>query len=61
MQKSEKVIVSATTLFTSLLSYWYAREAQRDATPYVMIGGFLGSLLGEIISDNINHSDKTKN
>ena len=53
----EKTIVSTVTLFASLLSYWYAKEANKDAVPYVMMGGFLGSIIGETIIENI----KTKN
>ena len=45
----EKSIVATATLLTSLLSYLYAREADKDAVPYVMIGGFLGSIIGETI------------
>ncbi len=50
----EKAIVSATTLITSLLSYWYAKEADKDAVPYVMLGGFVGSLIGETLAEKIN-------
>lgn len=50
----EKAIVSATTLITSLLSYWYAREADKDAVPYVMLGGFIGSLIGETLAERLN-------
>lgn len=49
----EKTIVSSVTLFTSLLAYWYAKENDKDAVPYVMIGGFLGSILGETIAEGI--------
>ena len=45
----EKSSVATATLLTSLLSYLYAREADKDAVPYVMIGGFLGSIIGETI------------
>lgn len=55
----EKAIVSTATLITSLLSYWYAREADKDAVPYVMLGGFIGSLIGETIAEKINN-DKEK-
>lgn len=58
MQKTEKAIISTMTLFTSLVSYWYAKAAEKDAAPYVMIGGFLGSLLGEVIADRIKKDDK---
>lgn len=47
----EKAIVSAATLVTSLLSYWYARQVGKDAVPYVMIGAFFGSLIGETIAE----------
>lgn len=54
----EKTIVSATTLITSLLSYWYAREANKDAVPYVMMGGFLGSIIGETLAENFSNNHK---
>lgn len=50
----EKAIVSTATLVTSLLSYWYAREADKDAVPYVMLGGFIGSLIGETIAEKLS-------
>lgn len=52
----DKPIVATTTLVLSLLSYWYAREANKDAVPYVMLGGFIGSLLGETIAEKIDKS-----
>ncbi len=45
----EKAIVSTATLLTSLLAYWYAREMQKDTSPYIILGGFVGSLIGETI------------
>lgn len=54
----EKAIVSAATLVTSLLSYWYAREANKDAVPYVMLGGFIGSLIGETIAEKVDKKDQ---
>ena len=47
----EKGIVATATLITSLLSYLYAKEADKDAVPFVMIGGFLGSIIGETIAE----------
>ena len=49
----EKTIVSTLTLFTSLASYWYAKEAQKDAVPFMMIGGFLGAVAGEVIYEKL--------
>ena len=45
----EKIIVSTSTLFSSLACYFYARDLGKDAVPYVMIGGFLGAVVGETI------------
>ncbi|NCT73991.1 MAG: hypothetical protein GXC78_05630 [Chitinophagaceae bacterium] len=47
----EKTIVSASTLLASLLAYWYARSAKKDAVPYVMLGGFIGSIIGETLAE----------
>ncbi len=49
----EKTIVSTTTLLASLLTYWYAKEANKDAVPYVMFGGFVGAIIGEAIAEKI--------
>jgi uncharacterized membrane protein YfcA len=43
----EKTIVAAFTLAGSLLTYFYAKQCQKDAVPYVMMGGFVGSFIGE--------------
>ena len=56
----EKSIISASTLVVSLLTYWYAKTANKDAAPYVMLGGFLGSLIGETIVETIAN-DKISN
>lgn len=49
----ERTIISASTVFVSLLAYWYARSAKKDVAPYVMLGGFLGSIIGDTLSDSI--------
>jgi uncharacterized membrane protein YfcA len=59
MDMKEKTIISTATLLTSLLTYWYARETQKDAVPYVMFGGFIGSIIGEVIVEQMN-TDKKK-
>lgn len=56
----EKTIVSAATLITSLLTYWYAKETDKDAVPYVMMGGFLGSIIGENIAEKISNNHKSQ-
>lgn len=45
----EKTIVSTVTLAASLISYFYAKETVKDVVPYVMIGGFIGAVIGEVI------------
>lgn len=55
----EKTIVSTATLLTSLLAYWYAREMQKDTSPYIILGGFLGSLIGETIVEQQNKKNNT--
>lgn len=50
----EKTIVSTVTLLTSLLAYWYSKEANKDAVPYVMMGGFIGSIIGDSIAEKVS-------
>ncbi|MBL7901589.1 MAG: hypothetical protein JNK73_06315 [Bacteroidia bacterium] len=54
----EKTIISTATLATSLMMYFYAKSAQKDAVPYVMIGGFMGAVIGESIIEFINKTKK---
>jgi hypothetical protein len=56
----EKTIVSSVVLAASLISYFYAKETRKDPVPHVMIGGFIGAILGEIITAAIN-TKSTKN
>ena len=53
----EKTIVSTVTLAASLISYFYAKETQKDAVPYVMIGGFIGAVIGEVITAAIKEKE----
>lgn len=57
----EKTIVSTVTLAASLISYFYAKEAQKDTIPFVMIGGFMGAVIGEVIVGAINNSKNNDN
>jgi uncharacterized membrane protein YfcA len=54
----EKTIVSTMTLIASLAGYFYARQTGKDAVPYMMIGGFIGAVIGETIVETINKNDK---
>ena len=53
----DKTIVSSVTLISSLFAYLYAREAGKDTVPYVMMGGFIGSLLGDAIIEKVSKSN----
>lgn len=54
----EKTLVSTVTLLTSLLAYWYSKEAEKDSVPYVMMGGFIGSIIGESIAEKVTKQNK---
>jgi ethanolamine transporter EutH len=54
----ERSIVSAMTLAVSLAGYFLARHEAKDTVPYVMIGGFVGAIIGETIVEAIRNKDK---
>jgi len=56
----EKTIVSTITLAASLASYFYAKSVSKDAVPYVMVGGFLGAVLGEVVVEALDRKGKNK-
>lgn len=56
----EKAIVSTATLVTSLLTYWYAKSSDKDVVPYIMFGGFIGSIIGETLAEKITSEKNNK-
>ncbi|MBI4929284.1 MAG: hypothetical protein HY841_00860 [Bacteroidetes bacterium] len=46
----EKAIVSYFTLISSLTGFYYAKSKEKEVMPYVMVGGFIGALIGEAIA-----------
>lgn len=54
----EKTIVSTVTLASSLLMYFYAKSIEKETAPYVMVGGFMGVIIGENIVEFINKNKK---
>ena len=54
----EKAIVSSFTLISSLTGYFYAKSANKDSIPYMMISGFVGALIGEAIAHTFCKDDK---
>lgn len=58
----EKTLVSTFTLIGSLASYYYGKTHDKDVVPYVMIGGFIGAWVGEMIAKAIEaNKDKDNN
>jgi hypothetical protein len=51
MKLKEKAIITGFSVGSSLLGYWYARTMGKDTTPFVLIAGFIGTVIGEIIVD----------
>lgn len=48
-----KTVVAASTLLTSMIAYWYAKSAKKDVVPFIMLGGFVGSVLGETLVEHL--------
>lgn len=46
----ERTIVSAFAMLGSLTAYYYAKHHAKDPAPLIMIGGFMGALFGEAVS-----------
>ncbi|HVI45225.1 MAG TPA: hypothetical protein VM802_10155 [Chitinophaga sp.] len=61
MQRSEKTIISASTLITTLLFYAYAKAAGKESAPLVMVGAFAGTLIGEAIADSFSSTTQYNN
>ena len=57
----EKTLVSTLTLLGSLASYYYGKTHEKDVVPYVMIGGFVGAWVGELITKAIEANRENKN
>ncbi len=57
----EKTIVSTVTLAASLISYFYAKETAKDVIPFVMIGGFIGAVIGEVVVGAIKDKNEDEN
>jgi uncharacterized membrane protein YfcA len=48
-----RTVVSTSALVTSLIAYWYAKSTKKDVVPFVMLGGFVGSVLGETLVEHL--------
>jgi hypothetical protein len=45
----ERTIVSAFAMIGSVTAYYYAKTHAKDSAPMVMVGGFVGAMVGEVI------------
>ena len=57
----EKTIVSSFILLTSLTGFYYAKSREIDVTPSLMIGGFIGAVIGEAILHGLKEGKQRKN
>jgi uncharacterized membrane protein YfcA len=48
MESRDRTVIATTTLISSLAFYWYAKANGKSEVPYVMIGGFIGAIVGEL-------------
>lgn len=55
MKMSEKALVSTFSLLGGLASYYYGKAHSKDPVPYVMIGGYIGAWVGEMLAKTIKN------
>jgi uncharacterized membrane protein YfcA len=56
----ERTLVSAFAMMGSMTAYYYAKHHAKDPTPLLMLGGFVGALLGEVVSQVISKDAPSK-
>ncbi len=49
MENRERAVIATTTLISSLAFYWYAQAKGKPETPFILIGGFVGAIVAEIV------------
>ncbi len=49
IESRERTVIATTTLLSSLGFYWYAKTKGKSEVPYVMLGGFMGAIVAELI------------
>lgn len=58
IESRERTIIATTTLLSSLAFYWYAKTSGKSEVPYVMMGGFMGAVLAELVLLEIHKNQK---
>lgn len=46
---SEKTVISAATLTGTLAGYYLSGQKEKHRIPFLLIGGFVGTLVGELV------------
>ena len=46
---SDKTVISAATLSGTLAGYYLSRWNEKHRIPFMLIGGFVGTMIGEIL------------
>jgi nicotinamide riboside transporter PnuC len=49
MESRERAVIATTTLISSLAFYWYAQAKGKPEAPYLLLGGFVGAIVAEIV------------
>lgn len=49
MESKERSVIATSTLISSLAFYWYAQQNNKPEVPYLLIGGFVGAMLAELV------------
>jgi hypothetical protein len=42
-------VIATTTLISSLAFYWYAQAKGKPEAPYLLLGGFVGAIIAEVV------------
>lgn len=46
---SDKTVISAATLTGTLAGYYLSYRNEKHRIPFLLIGGFLGTIIGEVV------------
>jgi hypothetical protein len=57
----QKATLSAFTLLGSLAAYYFAKSTGSDVVPAAMVGGYVGSLIGEFLASGKPSAEAQRN
>lgn len=58
MENRQRAVIATTTLISSLAFYWFAQAKGKPEAPYVMLGGFVGAIVAEVILTQTEKTDQ---